>query len=209
MSAPPIRVLVVDDHAVVRDGLTAVLDYQPDIAVVGSAGDGDAAVRCYRELQPDVTLMDLALPGMDGVQAIAAIRREFPAASILVLTTYDGDESIYQALAKGARGYLLKDCATAELLAAVRAVAAGGSHLSAAAATRLAARATAGPGLSPREIEVLRGIAAGRTNRQIGLHLHIGEGTVKTHVLSIYDKLGVRDRTEAVLTAIRRGIVRL
>jgi two-component system NarL family response regulator len=207
--AAPIRVLVVDDHPVVRDGIAAVLDFQPDITVAGRAGDGEEAVRLFRALLPDVTLMDLGLPGMDGVEAIAAIRGEVAGARIVVLTTYDGDESIHRALAGGARGYLLKDCTTAELLAAVRTVAAGGNHVSPAAASRLAQRAAAGPGLSRREIEVLRAVAAGRTNREIGALLGIGEGTVKTHVLRIYDKLGVRDRTEAVLTAMRRGIVRL
>lgn len=204
-----IRVLVVDDHPVVRDGLAAVLDVQPDIEVVGQARDGDEAVVEFRRLRPDVTLMDLAMPRCDGVQAIVALRAEAPEARIVVLTTYDGDESIHRALAAGAQGYLLKDCSTAELLAAVRGVHAGAVHVAAAAASRLAERAAGGPALSPRETEVLRWIAAGKTNREIGALLFIGEGTVKTHVLSIYAKLGVGDRTEAVVTALRRGIVRL
>jgi two-component system NarL family response regulator len=205
----PIRVLIADDHAVVRDGLAAVLELQPDITVAGQAGDGEQAVARFRELAPDVALMDLAMPKLDGVQAIAAIRREFPAARIVVLTTYGGDENVYRALESGARGFLLKDCSSAELADAVRAVHAGGVHVSAQAASRLAARAGTGPALSPRELEVLQLIATGKSNKEIGAQLFISEGTVKTHVLSIHDKLGVRDRTEAVVTAIRRGIVRL
>jgi two-component system NarL family response regulator len=208
-SSETIRVLVADDHAVVRDGLAAVLDVQPDIAVAGLARDGEEAVALCRELRPDVTLMDLVMPRLDGVEATAAIRREWPAARILVLTTFDGDENVYRALHSGARGYLLKDSSTADLLAAVRAVHAGALHLSPEAAARLAARGAAGPTLSRREIEVLRLVAAGRTNREIGAQLCISEGTVKTHLLSIHEKLGVRDRTEAVMAALRRGIVRL
>jgi two-component system NarL family response regulator len=205
----PIRILIADDHAVVRDGLTAVLNYQPDMTVVGHAKDGQEAVERFRELKPDVTIMDLAMPVMDGVRAIAAIRDEFPGARIVVLTTYDGDESIYRALENGAKGYLLKDCSTADLLGAVRTVHAGGAHVSAQAASQLAARAMAGPSLSPREIEVLKWIATGKSNKEIAALLFISEGTVKTHVLSIHEKLGVSDRTEAVVTAIKRGILRV
>lgn len=204
-----IRVLIVDDHAVVRDGLAAVLDLQPDLTVVGQAGSGGEAVERFRELRPDVTLMDLSMPEGDGVEAIAAIRREFPQARIVVLTTYDGDERIHRALGSGAKGYLLKDCSTAELVAAVREVHAGNAHVSAQAASRLAARATGGPALSRREVEVLQLVAAGRSNREIGAQLFISEGTVKTHLLSIHEKLGVRDRTEAVVVAMKRGILQL
>jgi two-component system NarL family response regulator len=204
-----IKILIADDHAVVRDGLAAVLDYQPDMKVVGHAKDGREAVERYRELKPGVTIMDLAMPAMDGVQAIAAIRVESPDARIVVLTTYDGDESIFRALENGAKGYLLKDCSTADLLDAVRTVHAGGAHVSVQAASRLAARAMAGPSLSPRETEVLQRIAEGKSNKEIGALLFISEGTVKTHVLSIHEKLGVSDRTEAVVTAIKRGILRV
>jgi two-component system NarL family response regulator len=203
----PIRILIADDHAVVRDGLAAVLDYQPDMTVVGHAKDGREAVERFRQLKPGVTIMDLAMPVMDGVQAIAAIRAEFPDARIVVLTTYDGDESIFRALENGAKGYLLKDCSTADLLDAVRTVYAGGAHVSVHAASQLAARAMGGRSLSPREIEVLQRIAEGKSNKEIAALLFISEGTVKTHVLSIHEKLGVSDRTEAVVTAIKRGIL--
>ncbi len=204
-----IRVLIADDHAVVRDGLAAVLGFQTDIAVVGLAKNGREAVDAYRDLKPDVVIMDLAMPEMDGVEAIAAIRAEFPDARIVVLTTYDGDENIFRALEKGAKGYLLKDSSTNDLLDAVRTVASGGTHVSAQAASQLANRAMAGPSLSPREMEVLKLIAAGKSNKEIGALLFISEGTVKTHVLSIHDKLGVRDRTDAVVTAVKRGMLRL
>jgi two-component system NarL family response regulator len=207
--AGAIRVLIVEDHAVVRDGLAAMLNLQPDLTVVGQAGNGREALERFRELRPDVTLMDLSMPEGDGVEAIAAIRREFSQARIVVLTTYDGDERIHRALGSGAKGYLLKDCSTAELLAAVREVHAGLAHVSAQAASRLAERATTGPALSRREIEVLQLVAAGRSNREIGASLYISEGTVKTHLLSIHEKLGVRDRTEAVVVAMRRGILQL
>jgi two-component system, NarL family, response regulator len=207
--AETIRILIVDDHSVVRDGLAAVLGFDPEMSVVGHAKDGNEAVTRFRELNPDIVLMDLAMPQMDGVRAIAGIRREFPDARILVLTTYDGDEAVFRALDNGARGYLLKDCATTELLTAIRKVHAGETHVTGAAATRLAERAMAGAALSPREIEVLTLIAAGKSNKEIAAELFVTEGTVKTHVLNIHVKLGVRDRTEAVVLAIKRGILRV
>jgi two-component system NarL family response regulator len=204
-----IRILIAEDHAVVRDGLAAVLKFEPDMTVAGLANNGLEAVTQFRELKPDVVLMDLAMPELDGAGAILAIRGEFPDARILVLTTYDNDESVFRALENGAQGYLLKDCSTAELLSAIRKIGSGGTHVSERAAARLAERAMAGGPLSPREIEVLKWIAEGKSNKEIGALLFISEGTVKTHVLSIHEKLGVGDRTEAVVTAIKRGILRV
>lgn len=193
----------------VRDGLAAVLKFEPDMTVAGQAKNGVEAVSQFRELRPDVVLMDLAMPELDGAGAILAIRGEFPDARILVLTTYDGDESVFRALENGAKGYLLKDCSTADLLGAIRKIHSGGTHVSERAASRLAERAMGGAMLSPREVEVLKQIAGGKSNKEIAGLLFISEGTVKTHVLSIHEKLGVGDRTEAVVTAIRRGILRL
>jgi DNA-binding NarL/FixJ family response regulator len=204
-----IRILIAEDHDVVRDGLASVLAFQLDMTVAGHARNGHECVARFRELKPDVVLMDLSMPELDGVAAIGVIRTDFPDARILVLTTYDGDESVFRALENGARGYLLKDCSTADLLAAIRKVHAGGTHVSERAASRLAERALAGGGISPREIEVLNLIAAGKSNKEIAALLFVSEGTVKTHVLNIHQKLGVSDRTEAVVVAIRRGILRV
>lgn len=204
-----IRILIAEDHAVVRDGLASVLDFESDMKVVGHAKNGVEVIARFRELRPDVVLMDLAMPVVDGVQAIVEIRSEFQDARILVLTTYDGDEIVFRALESGARGYLLKDCSTADLLAAIRKVHAGGSHVSDRAAAQLAERAMKGPALSAREIEVLQLIASGKSNKEIAALLFISEGTVKTHVLSIHEKLGVSGRTESVVMAIKRGILRI
>ena len=204
-----IRILIAEDHAIVRDGLTSVLDFEPDMSVVGHAKNGHEAVARFRELAPDVVLMDLAMPEMDGVAAIRAICSEFPEARILVLTTYDGDENVFRALENGAKGYLLKDCSTPDLLAAIRKVHAGSTHVSERAALRLAERAIAGAALSPREIEVLKLIASGKSNKEIATQLFVSEGTVKTHVLNIHHKLGVDDRTQAVVVAIKRGILQI
>jgi two-component system, NarL family, response regulator len=205
----PIRILIADDHAVVRDGLAAMLEFECDLTVVGHASTGAEAVDRFRELLPDLVLMDLAMPEVAGVEAIAQIRSSFPEARILVLTTYDGDEDVFRALESGAKGYLLKDCSTADLLSALRKINSGWKHVSERAAGKLAERAMAGGRLSPREIEVLTLIAAGKTNKEIANLLFISQGTAKTHVLSIHEKLGVSDRTEAVVSAIRRGILRL
>jgi two-component system NarL family response regulator len=203
----PIRLLIAEDHAVVREGLTAVLNFEPGMIVVGHAKDGREALSQFRAIRPDVVLMDLAMPELDGVGAILAIRAEAPDARILVLTTYDGDENVFRALENGAKGYLLKDCTTSDLLEAIHKIHSGGTHVSPRAATRLAERAMSGATLSAREIEVLKQIAEGKSNKEIAALLFISEGTVKTHVLSIHEKLGVSDRTEAVVTAIKRGIL--
>jgi DNA-binding NarL/FixJ family response regulator len=205
-SPSPIRILVVDDHAVVREGLTAILSSQPDMTVVAEAGDGQQAVDLYLAHRPGVTLMDLRLPKASGVEATAAIRSRFPDARIIVLTTFDGEEDIYRALQSGARAYLLKSASREELLSAVRTVAAGGRRIPPAVAERLAQRIQKSA-LTMRELEVLRRIVAGSGNKQIAADLGITEATVKTHVNSILSKMRVSDRTGAAIAAIRRGIV--
>ena len=209
MSDVRLRVLIAEDQAIVRDGLAALVGYQADFEVAAWAADGTDAVRLFRELRPDVVLMDLRMPRMGGVEAIEAIRSADPQARILVLTTYDGDEEIYRVLQAGACGYLLKDASTEELIGAIRTVAQGGRHIPSAIAQRLADRAMSGPSLSEREVDVLRLVAAGLTNKEIAAKLFIAEGTVKTHLNSIHEKLGVRDRTEAVMVAVRRGILQV
>jgi two-component system, NarL family, response regulator len=205
----PIRVLLAEDHEVVRDGLAAIIDYQADMTVVGHACNGEEAVERFAELQPDITLMDLRMPGMGGAPAIEAIRKKFDDARIIVLTTYDGDENIYRALKAGARGYLLKDSGKDDLLSAIRAVHEGRSYVPPEIATRLVTRTQAGAPLTTREIEVLQLMAEGKSNKEIGAALFISEGTVKTHVNSIHEKLSVSDRTEAVIVALKRGIIHL
>ena len=206
MSDPRTRILLVDDHAVVREGLVSLLQRQSDLLVVAEAADGASAIRLYRQHRPDLVVLDLRLPDMDGVEVTAAIRAEFPQARLLVLSSFDGDEDIYRALKAGARAYVLKDSTREELLAAVRTVAAGQRSLSAAVAERLAERVT-GSELTARELAVLRQIVGGRSNKQIASALSISEGTVKTHVKSILAKMGVEDRTEAAVLALRRGLV--
>ena len=206
MSDPKTRILLVDDHAVVREGLASLLQRQGDLLVVAEAADGASAIRLYRQHRPDLVVLDLRLPDMDGVEVTAAIRAEFPQARLLVLSSFDGDEDIYRALKAGARAYVLKDSTREELLAAVRTVAAGQRSLSAAVAERLAERVT-GSELTARELAVLRQIVSGRSNKQIASALSISEGTVKTHVKSILAKMGVEDRTEAAVLALRRGLV--
>jgi DNA-binding NarL/FixJ family response regulator len=202
-----IRVLIADDHPVVREGLRAVLAAAPDLAVVGDCGRGDEAVRLALALQPDVVLMDLRLPGLDGVAATEEIVAA-GAAAVLVLTTYDTDADIVRALAAGATGYLLKDTPRDELTRAVQRAARGETVLAPPVAARLVDRMRMPlPALTPRELEVLRGIAAGLSNPDIGRELFIGEATVKSHVTRIFDKLGVKDRTAAVTAALAAGIL--
>jgi DNA-binding NarL/FixJ family response regulator len=200
--------MVVEDHHIVRQGLVALLATIPDMTVVAEAADGKQAIGLFRQHRPDVTLMDLRLPAMSGVEAVEQIRREFPLARIIVLTTFDGDEDIYRALQAGARAYLLKGMFGEELMDAIRAVHSGKSRIPAIVAERLAER-MGGPSLTGRELEVLELIVLGNSNKEIGGELAISEATVKTHINSILDKLGVTDRTQAVRTALQRGIVHL
>jgi DNA-binding NarL/FixJ family response regulator len=210
-----IRVLIADDHPVVREGLAAMLSREPDIDVVGEAQDGQEAVDRAGTLQPNVVLMDLMMPRLGGVDAIRLIRERHPGVQTIVLTTYGDDDSIFQGIAAGARGYLLKDAPRDELFRAVRAVARGESLLQPAVATRLLDRFTrpknevAQETLTERELEVLRLLSKGSANKQIGVSLKISESTVKTHVANIFQKLNVSDRTEAVTVALQRGIIKL
>lgn len=202
----PIRVLIVDDHAVVREGIAALLGRQPDMMAVGEASDGDEAVALFRELAPDVTLMDIQMGRMGGIEAIEQIRRTSPDARILVLTTYPGDAQVVRAIRAGAAGYLLKNCIRKELLDAIRAVHAGGRVLSPDVAHDLAMHALDEP-LSTRELTVLRLVADGHPNKQIASQLGLSTDTIKAHLKSIFGKLGVTDRTEAVTVAARRGFI--
>jgi DNA-binding NarL/FixJ family response regulator len=207
----PIRVLLVDDHPVVRAGIEGILNSQPDIEVVGEASDGIEAICLNQTLQPDVILMDLQMPKMDGVTAIKAIHEQANPPHILVLTTYDTDADIVQAIQAGATGYLLKDTPREDFFAAVRQVAQGASVLTPVVASRLMAhmRAPAEEQLSGREVEVLTLVSQGHSNKDIAKQLHISTATVKTHLIHIYGKLGVSDRTAAVTTALEKGILRL
>jgi DNA-binding NarL/FixJ family response regulator len=198
----------VDDHPLFLEGITRVITHQHDMDMVGTASTGGDAVARYRETRPDVTLMDLRLPDIDGINALAAIRREFTDARVMMLTTFEGDVDIQRALAAGARGYMLKTSAPEELLAGIRAVHAGRKHIPAEIANNLAQKIGL-DSLSGREIEVLRELAEGHRNREIALHLSISEETVKGHVRSILDKLGAKDRTQAVSMGLRRGIIHL
>ncbi len=206
-----IRILITDDHPVVREGPAGMLAAQPDFEVVGEAADGETAVALHQSLSPDVTLMDLRMPGVDGVGAIEAIKARQPSAHILVLTTYDSDADILRAIEAGATGYLLKDTPREELFRAIRAAAAGESVLAPTVAARIMTqmRAPAEENLSSREIEVLQLVAKGHSNKEIGKALHISTATVKTHLIHIYNKLGVDDRTAAVTTALEKGIISL
>ena len=208
----PIKLLIADDHPVVRDGLSAMFARDPGFEVLGEASDGAEAVRLAQSLGPDVILMDLRMPGMDGLTAITELARRRVPARVLVLTTYDTDSYVLPAIEAGATGYMLKDAPRAELLRAVRAAAQGQAVLSPAVTARLMSRVrtpgtgTIGP-LSQRELEVLELVAGGATNREAAARLFITEATVKTHLLNIYAKLGVGDRAAAVAEAFNRGLL--
>jgi DNA-binding NarL/FixJ family response regulator len=208
LSRPAIRVMVVDDHPVVCLGLSAMIGQQTDMSVVAQASNGAEAVRLFRKHKPDVTLMDLRMPEMSGVEAIRSIRKEFPASAIIVLTTYQGDEDIHQALKAGAQGYMLKGMAHGDLLEAIRRVHAGMRYLPATVLKSLAERPPSSE-LSARELEILRLIVKGLSNRQIAASLGITEGTVKWHVNTILARLNVSDRTQAAVAALHRGIVEM
>ena len=203
-----IQVMVVDDHPVVRQGLATMIGQETDMRVVAEAGSGEEAVTLYRERRPHVTLMDLRLPGIGGVEAITAIRREYPASRFIVLTTYDGDEDICRAFEAGAQGYLLKGMFREVLIEAIRAVNMGLRRVPPEITARLKAH-TGRHDLTRRELEILKLIARGLSNREIAAALSIGEGTVKWFVKNILGKLGVNDRTLAVTSALRRGILHL
>jgi two-component system NarL family response regulator len=208
MSHNTIKIMVIDDQAVVRQGFVALINTVSDMAVIAEGTNGQQAIELYRLHRPDVTLMDLRMPELGGVEAIVAIRKEFPEARLIVLTTYDGDEDIYRSLQAGAQGYLLKDMFFEELEDAIRKVHAGARRIPAQVAERLAER-MGSSNLTGREIEVLEQIVAGNSNKAIAIRLNISEATVKSHINSILSKLGVSDRTQAATTALQRGLVHL
>jgi DNA-binding NarL/FixJ family response regulator len=203
-----IRILAVDDHPLVRDGIAALIGSEEDMELIGEASNGHEALDQFRKYQPDITLMDLQMPQMNGIDAIGAIRGEFPEARIVVLTTHPGDVQVSRALKAGARAYLMKGELRKELLETIRAVHAGKKRLSAEIAAEIAEHATDGA-LTPREVGVLRLVAAGNSNKEIAAQLSLTEVTVKSHVKNVLAKLGANDRTHAVAIALKRGIIDL
>jgi len=203
-----IRLMVVDDHASFRRGLISLIESEPGMSVVAQTGDGTEAVDLYRRFKPDVALVDLRLPGISGVQIIMAIRKEFPAARVIVVTTYDADEDVYRATKAGAQSYLLKDMSDEEVLSTIRAVHAGDTRLPNTVAGLLAKRMSREE-LTPRELEVLELVVKGRSNKAIADALGLSEAAVKSRLLGLFAKLGVKDRTEAAISALRHGIFHL
>lgn len=203
-----IRVLAVDDHPLLREGIAALIGSAEDMELVAEAANGREAIDLFRKYRPDITLMDLLMPEMNGIDAIGAIRAEFPEARVIILTTHPGDFQVSRALKAGARGYILKGMLRKELLETIRAVHAGHKRLSSETAAEIAEHAT-DSALSPREIEVLRLVAAGNANKEVAARLSLTEVTVKSHVKNILAKLGASDRTHAVTIAFKRGIIDL
>jgi len=206
--AVPIRVLSVDDHPLLREGVAAIINGQPDMMLVASAASGNEGIRKFREFKPDVTLMDLRLPDLSGIEAMIAIRTEFADARIIVLTTFEGDVEIQRALAAGARGYLLKSMPPPQMLETIRTVHAGKKRVPPEVAAQIAEHLS-DDALSVREVDVLRHVAEGNRNRDIAERLFISEETVKVHLKHVMEKLGASDRTQAVAIAVRRGIIAL
>ena len=204
----PIRIVIADDHVVVRDGIAAILGMQPDMKVVGQASNGEEACALFEKYAPDIMLLDLRMPKMDGLDVIRRIHSRQPGARIVIVTTYDDDEDIFLALKAGAQGYILKDASRQQILEAICVVHAGERYIPANVALKMAEHVSR-PELTEREHEVLRRMARGESNKEIGNSLSISEGTVKTHVKSILSKLGVAGRTEAVAKAAQRGLVQI
>jgi DNA-binding NarL/FixJ family response regulator len=203
-----IRILIVDDHPLLREGVNSLVEKQTDMAIVAQASSGPEALQMYAQHLPDITLMDLRLPGIDGIDAMAAILAKFPDARMIILTTFGGDAQIVRAFKAGARGYLLKDMLRKELLDAIRSVHAGNKRIPPQIATQIAEHAS-DTKLTPREIQVLQLVAAGNSNRTLAVKLSVSEETVKMHVKNILSKLDAKDRTHAVTIALRRGMIEL